>query len=255
MTTGHGLRNDPALKAPAQPNRSLVGGIECLEYLVAADSPVGSREVAREMSLEHTRANRLLGTLAFMGLAERTPGRKYVPGPALHVLSAMSLRGSRLLSVALPRLEGLAARLPEFSVALGVLWRCQVVYLYFRRPGRNAEVAIGSERLFPAEQSSIGQVLLAEREPEEIRELYAHRPAGDVRAILTEIATAAGRGYALVGGKTLGVAVGSPAVAGLAIAGKFQRGELGNLVEMIAGTADAIAAALAAGDPCQKGER
>jgi DNA-binding IclR family transcriptional regulator len=232
---------------PAQPNRSLVGGLECLEYLVAADNPVGSREVAREMDLEHTRANRLLGTLAFMGLAERTSDRKYVPGPALHVLAAMSLRGSRLLSVALPHLEKLAAELPEFSVALGVLWRQRVVYLYFHRPGELPEVAIGGERLFPAERSSIGQVLLAGREREEVRGLYRDRPAKQVAEILREVKTAGKRGYAFVNGRTLGVAVGSPAVAGLAIAGKVDRRKLKGLVQTVGRTAGAIAADLAAG--------
>jgi DNA-binding IclR family transcriptional regulator len=254
VATGRPSRKTSVLKAPAQPNRSLVGGLECLDYLVAAEAPVGSREIAREMNLEHTRANRLLGTLAFMGLAERTGGRKYVPGPALHVLAAMSLRGSRLLSVALAPLEKLAARLPEFSVALGVLWRRQVVYLYFRRPGRSAEVAIGGERLFPAEQSSIGQVLLAERSPQEIGKLYADRPAREVRAILRGVRAATRQAYALVDGRSLGVAVGSPAVAGLAIAGEVQRSELRKLVAMIGGTAAAIAAALAAGSVSEEGE-
>ena len=57
--------------------------------------------------------------------------RRYAPGPGLHVLAAMSLRGSRLLTRALPHLRDLMAAEPECRIALGVLWRSHVCYLFF----------------------------------------------------------------------------------------------------------------------------
>jgi DNA-binding IclR family transcriptional regulator len=245
MATGEKSRKNQVLKAPAQPNRSLVGGFECLAYLVAAGRAVGSREVAREMNLEPTRANRLLGTLAFMGLAERTPDRKYVAGPALHVLAAMSLRGSRLLGAATPHLADLGAQLPDYSVAMGVLWKRHVVYLYFGRPGEEAQVAIASRDLFPAEKSSIGHVLLAGRNTAALKELYPDLKAAELRALKRALAGAMKNGHALVDGHTLGVPVGEPIVAGLAIAGKVDARNRKALLRKLIKTAELIAADLA----------
>jgi DNA-binding IclR family transcriptional regulator len=228
-------------KGPAQPNRSLVGGLECLEYLAGAGRPVGSREAARALGLEPTRANRLLGTLAWMGLAERTADRKYTAGSGLHVLAAMSLRGSRLLSTAAPHLARLGDELPGFSVALGVLWRRQVVYLYFAGPGEDARVAIASRDLFPAEKSSIGQVLLAGMGEGAVRELYADREAGEVERLTGELEGVRREGYALVNERTLGIAVGEPAVAGIALAGVTNEEDRTRLVRRLTECAEKIA--------------
>jgi len=59
---------------PAQPNLSLINGLTCLQELIASPSLVGSRELARRLGLEPTRVNRLLGTLAQLGLAEPSAG-------------------------------------------------------------------------------------------------------------------------------------------------------------------------------------
>ncbi len=228
-------------KGPAQPNRSLVGGLDCLAYLASVGRPVGSREAARELGLEPTRANRLLGTLAWMGLAERTADRKYTPGAGLHVLAAMSLRGSRLLGAAVPHLGRLGERFADCSVALGVLWRRHVVYLYFAGPGEDARVAVASRDLFPAEQSSIGRVLLARMNDAEIRDLYAGGETGLPEGLLDEINEIRDRDWALVNERTLGVALGDPPFAGLAIAGPGMAGETETRVAVLRETAAAIA--------------
>lgn len=230
---------------PAQPNQSLLGGLECLQALAGAERPVGSRELARLLDLEPTRANRLLGTLALSGLAERTPGGKYAPGPGLHVLAAMSLRGSRLLSKALPHLETLRTEARGFAVALGCLWRRQVAYLFFAESGARLEAAVAGRALFAAEQSSIGLALLAAKSAAELRALYRERPPAEQAAILRSVAEVRRQGWALVGGRTLGVAVGSPPVAGLALAGKPTPRVRPGLVAKLKETAEAITRDLA----------
>jgi len=69
-------------RGPAQPNHSLKRGLACLQSVVSSERPVGSREVARLLGEKHTQVNRLLGTLASLGLAECTPDWKVLPGPA-----------------------------------------------------------------------------------------------------------------------------------------------------------------------------
>jgi DNA-binding IclR family transcriptional regulator len=232
-------------RQPAQPNESLMAGLECLQALAGAEQPVGSREMARALGVEHTRVNRLLGTLAAMGLAERTSERKYVPGPGLHVLAAMSLRGSRLLSVALPHLRRLGIAEPSFSVALGVLWRRQVAYLYFADPGAGVQASIASRALYAAEKSSIGLAMLAARKAGELRGLYRSVPAAQRASLLRSLAAVRKQDYALIDGKTVGVAVGDPPAAGLALAGSITKRDVPRLVHRLQDAASAIARDLA----------
>jgi len=239
----------PAATRPAQPNESLIGGLELLQALAGAPAPVGSREMARQFDMEHTRVSRLMGTLAHMGLAEKTSERKYAPGPGLHVLAAMSLRGSRLLTAALPRLERLRAAEPKLSVALGVLWKRQVAYLFFAEPGAALEAAIAGRGLYAAEKSGIGLALLAARTNIEVRELCRAGPGSSetlsAAGLLETLAAVRRQGYALYEGSTLGVAVGEPPVAGLAFAGSIREADAPRLAALLQESAREIATALA----------
>jgi len=231
---------------PAQPNRSLVHAMECLYLLAGAGRPVGSREAARLLGIEHTRASRLLGTLAWLGLAEKTPEKKYTPGPGIHVLAALGLRSSRLLAAAVPPLKELRKVLPRLNLALGVLWNAHVCYLLFSSPGTPVEEGIASRDPYPAEKSSIGIVLLARLPEEEVERLYRTRPggglpAGELRALHAARRRAASRGYAVVDGRTIGVPVGDPPVAGLAASGTLAKKDIPALARLLSGCAADIA--------------
>jgi DNA-binding IclR family transcriptional regulator len=151
---------------PSQPNLSLMHGFHCLQIVVAADRPIGSREVARAAGLEHTRVNRLLKTLAHMGMLRLTPDRKYAPGPGIHLLSAQSLRGSGLLAAALPVLRSLQA--PGRLVAFGVLWEDKVCYLVHAPHGTDPADALGAHSPYDAGESIIGLAVLAFLPPESL---------------------------------------------------------------------------------------
>ncbi|MEI6236229.1 MAG: hypothetical protein WCT04_24500, partial [Planctomycetota bacterium] len=167
------------------------------------------------LEMEHTRVNRLLGTLAFLGFAEKTAQRKYRPGPGVHVLAAQSLKGSRLLTAALPVLKEL--RDPKLTVALGVLWQGQVCFLFHARPWHTFEEAIGRHALWPAEKSSAGVVLLAHRPSDENLEGIA-RGNGTLAINFQRIRK---QGYTQMvfpnGQVSLGVPIGSPPIAALAV--------------------------------------
>ncbi len=211
---------------PAQPNNSLITGIECLQHLVGAGGAIGSREVARRMGLTHTRVNRILGTLAFMGLLERDAERRYRPGPALHALAAQSMMASRLLPAALPILVDL--RRDGYTVALGTLWAGQVCFLFHERPGQSIADAILRHELWPADHSAIGVAMLAAgagtppamRKPPVSAQLTL-LPGQDIGRT---VADARQRGYAMLRFDddvlSIGVTVGQPPVAGLAISGR-----------------------------------
>ncbi len=202
---------------PAQPNKSLIEGLEGLLALVQRGESVGVRELARELGMTPTRLQRYVGTLAHLGFAAQGEDRRYGPGAGVHVLSAMSLSASGLAGRALevlPSLNDLGV-----IVALGMLWRRTVSYVYFSRPGTPVARALGNDSGWPAKESVIGLLLLAhvpeaalqEDFPEEAEEL------GPILAVTRS------QGFArLVNDKqeiSLAVPVGSPPIAGLAVSG------------------------------------
>ena len=157
------------IKPPAQPNASLIAGLECL-HEVASSGVVGGRELARRLKMEPTRAHRLLKTLASEGYLTQDSAGRYEPGPAMHLLSAQSLRSSGLLFRAAPALEALARF--KSVIALGMLWRSDVVYIFHSSPGERAAASLARQPFFPATLSSIGLAILARREDAEVAELY-----------------------------------------------------------------------------------
>lgn len=172
---------------PFQPNHSVMDGITVLQTVVSSDEPIGSREVARRLGMDTTRANRLLKTLAAMGMLAQTPSRKYGPGHGIHVLSAQSLRASGLLNAALAPLESL--RRFGLIVSMGVVWHGRVSYLYHKQglprdaapaaqrgeaPDSPAvsglDGAIAGAGAFPVESSGLGIALLAALPDDRIRD-------------------------------------------------------------------------------------
>lgn len=223
---------------PAQPNRSLADGIALLQALCSSPEALGSRELARAMGWEATRANRLLGTLRDIGLAEQDGARRYRPGPGVHLLAAQCLTGSGLLAAALPVVRDLRA---TYGVALGVLWHGRVCYLLHAGRGRPVEEGLGRAAPMPAEQSSIGMVLEAHLPP-------PHRTdAGELAAIRR-------RGYAIqrnpdgrsgsVAVAIPGPAAGAPPVAGLAAMADYREHAPEAVAAALAPAAMAVARAL-----------
>lgn len=204
----------------AQPNASLIGGLACLQAVMTAGEAVGSREIARRLDMVHTRCNRLLGTLADLGLVEQDERRKYRIGPATHVLAAHGLHASGLIPAAMPELAGWHQ--DGFTVALGVLWQTQVCFLVHVRPGQPLHESIGRHELWPAASSAVGLALL-----ERQKNLPASMgdPQGNLLPEEADLPAAIARtratGFALrrfANGETsLGVALGPQPQAAIAI--------------------------------------
>jgi len=201
----------------AQPNYSLMDGISVLQALATSEEPIGSRELARRLNLETTRANRLLRTLAYIGIARQTPNRKYTAGPGMFVLAAQSLFASGILDTAMPQLERL--RRFNLTVALGVLWMDTVSYLYHARPGMSSIEALGRIGIYPASKGAIGLALLAAHDDAYIEQLYQDRPIvgfDDVEALLVRVRQIREDGYVhnpvadRPGDHSLAIAIGDP---------------------------------------------
>lgn len=232
-------------KPNAQPNQSLIDGIVTLQALASAPEPVGCRELARQLGANTTRVNRLLKTLAYMGIVRQTADRKYTAGPGMHVLAAQSLFASGLIRRALPVLEQL--RRFGHTVAMGVLWNDSVSYLFHAPPGIEAARGLGRIGLLPATTSGIGIVLLSQLHDEDVRELYANReipmfPEG-IDSLLAKLATTREQGFTRVhvaderDHHIVAVPVGNPVYAGIAMSGWIPESATAELVDALLGAA------------------
>ena len=233
---------------PKQPNQSLIDGLACLQAL--AGGAVGVREMGRGLGMEATRVHRLLGTLAHLGLAERTADKKYRAGPGIHVLAATSLYASGLMRRALPAVERLGRT--GLIVALGVRWRSEVAYLYHAGPGMSPAEGIARVGPFPAAQSGLGIALLAGMEEKAVREVYRGKEvAGGIGKLLEELRATRARGYADVrrekGERTIAVSVAqgaplSPPTVAVGLAGTIAEAKVAGLVKSLQEAAREIAA-------------
>ena len=232
----------------AQPNQSLIDGIATLQALATAPEPVGCRELARRLGIDPTKVNRLLKTLAYLGIARQTADRKYTAGAGMHVLAAQSLFASGLIRRALPALEGM--RRFGHTVALGVLWGDSVSYLFHAPPGLEASRGLGRIGLLPATTSGIGIVLLSELEDGEVRELFAGHDIpmfpGGMTQLLDKLAEVRRCGYARVhvaddrDHHIVAVSTGDPAHAGVALSGWIPAAATPPLVEALRAAAAEI---------------
>jgi DNA-binding IclR family transcriptional regulator len=214
---------------PAQPNQSLMDGMTCLQAVAVSPRPLGVLELAERLGLEPTRVHRLLKTLAHIGFTRQTLDRKYEPGPGMHVLFAQSLLASGLIHRAREALVSLQGH--GLAVALGVRWTDQVCYLYHASSGASFADGLGHVRLYPATRSSIGMVLLSWLPVPQVRAIYHGReipgyPQGSAR-LLKDLRKVRRAGFAKVTNNpsplnvTMGVPVGEPPEAALALAGSI----------------------------------
>jgi DNA-binding IclR family transcriptional regulator len=177
--------------------------------------------------MDTTKVNRVLRTLAYLGIARQTANRKYTAGPGMHVLAAQSLFASGLVRRSLPALE----RLRRFghTVAMGVLWNDSVSYLYHAPPGIDSAQAVARIGVLPASASGIGLALLARLPDDVLARIYDNReipgyPEG-LPALLQRLEEVRRSGYVRFrvssseDRHTIAIAVGDPVYAGLGISG------------------------------------
>jgi len=224
-----------------------------LQAAVGAHQPVGCTQLAREFDLDVTRVNRILGTFAYLGMLKRTRNRKYIAGPGVHVLAAMSLHGSHLIQCAAPHMKALRADL-KADVYVGVLWRARVTYFRYAKQGREPAMLRPGMVLTPAQDSGIGRILMAQMTDEQVRDMYAEcgDTTCDMEALMATLAKVRKKGYAMGrGGDTLAVPIGTPPIAGLALnrpgppKQRIYAKEAPALVERLQATAETIVAAMA----------
>jgi DNA-binding IclR family transcriptional regulator len=212
--------------------------------------PVACRALARELDLNVMRANRLLRTLADIGLAHQDAKRRYTIGPGIHTLAAQSMFASGLLKRAIKPLRKLGK--PGQLIALGVLWQDTVTYLYHGLHGCDVEDALGKVTLFPATRSSVGMALLSTQSDKAIRELYRDKTIPgfkNITALIDAIRQTRKRGYACIQHQnenkpdhlTVAINVGNPVTAAIAISGMPTDEPLDDVINQLTAAVNIIA--------------
>lgn len=229
------------VKPGSQPNQSLIDGMRTLQALAVAEEPIGCRALARELGLEVSKVNRLLRTLAHLGIARQTANRKYTSGAGMHVLAAQSLFASGLVRRAVPVLEDL--RRYGHTVAMGVLWNDSVSYLYHAPPGIASSSALGRIGVLPASTSGIGMALLARLSDDDVATIYRGHDIpgypGGLAPLLADLETVRAQGFSriLVNPErqqhTIARAIGSPSYAAIGISGWLPESGTDELVEAL----------------------
>ena len=202
-------------KLPAQKVNGLIDGIKVLQELAMAGTEVSGKAIAEKLDLNHVRVNRLLKTLDYLGLAHRDSSRRYSIGPAMHILAAQSMAASGLFARALPHLQALSKY--NKLVALGVLWKDQVCYLYHNSDPGNFSAGLSQIKLYPALNSSIGVALLAELPEDQVKAILGDKYTGKVAKLLKKTNK---QGYAALRHSdhvSLALPIGSPAYAAIAV--------------------------------------
>jgi DNA-binding IclR family transcriptional regulator len=204
-----------------------MNGLDVLEAVMAAEEPMGSRELGRQLGLDRSTANRLLMTLAHLGMLSRTEDGRYRPGEGIHALAAMSLRSSGLLRAALPIARGWHTR--GCAWTMGVLWRGHLCHLISVRPDQPFDDGIGGRPVSHPLDSAAGLVLLAHADPAMLARLGPpSHPVPELGPALLERIRKTGQAVRRFEGGwvAVGVPVGTPPRAAIAVSSRDWRDDV-----------------------------
>ena len=133
----------------------------------SADAPAQTlAAVARATGLPRATARRLLLTLEHLGYVRSEAGSFRLTPRVLEIGYAY-LASLNLASIAQPFLEAFSEKVRE-STSVAVLDDCDIVYVARVAAKRIMTVSIGLGSRFPAYQTSLGRVLLAQLDDDEI---------------------------------------------------------------------------------------
>lgn len=161
-------------------------------------------DVARQTNLTRATARRLLLTLVELGYV-RTDGKLFELTPRVLDIGYSFISSLNVQAIAQPYLEAFGERVKESS-SVAVLDDTDVIYVARVPTTRVMTVAIGLGSRFPAYQTSLGRILLAELSDDEVIEIYrrsdtsrpTERTVRSADALIERLADVRHCGYAVV---------------------------------------------------------
>ncbi len=204
------MTNSPATDDDASPDpsgqyvQSLARGLSVIRAFDADHTEMTLSEIARLTGLSRATSRRFLLTLVALGYV-RTDGRLFVLTARVLELGFSYLSALSLPEIAQPHLEQLAAITHE-STSASVLDGDDIVYVARVRTRRIMSVRIDIGTRFPASVTSMGRVLLADLDAEELDDFLSTVDLADLTthtirskdALAEELAKVREQGWALV---------------------------------------------------------
>jgi IclR family transcriptional regulator, pca regulon regulatory protein len=184
--------------------QSLARGLSVIRAFDADHTTMTLSEAARRASLTRATTRRLLLTLEELGYA-RFDGKEFRLTPLVLQLGYAYLSGLSLAELALPHMQALSARLSE-STSAAVLDHDDIVYVARVATRRIMRVAIAVGTRFPAYATSMGRVLLAGLDQEQLSALLdsvplvplTPRTVSSRERLLDELSKVRAQGWAMV---------------------------------------------------------
>jgi len=184
--------------------QSLARGLSVIRAFDADRPRLTLSEVAERTGLTRAAARRFLLTLVDLGYVH-TDGSRFALTPRVLELGYSYLSSLTLPELAEPHLERLSAQVRESS-SVAVLDADHIVYVARVATSRIMAVTITVGTRLPAHATSMGRVLLADLDEDELLARLGHGPLttytdrtiSDLNALREELATVRKKGYALV---------------------------------------------------------
>ena len=191
-----------AAAAPLVP--AVTRALTLLDRLAQQREPMSLAQLTAELALPKSSVHGLCNTLMSFGYLRRQPDGAFLIGPRVMSLAEAFVSGTDVAQE-FNALWADAGAAPEETVVLSVLSGGDALYVAVRNSARPLGLAFNVGMRLPAYLSGSGRAMLAYREPDEVRKLYAsglgtHLTAKGPREIgglLKELVLTARRGYSI----------------------------------------------------------
>lgn len=175
-----------------------------LNRLAQRREPMSLMQLTKELALPKSSVHGLCNTLAAFGYLRRQPGGAFLIGPRVMSLAEAFVAGTDEAQE-FNTLWADGSPLPEETIVLSVLHEGDALYLAARKGTRPLGLAFSIGTRLPAYLSGSGKAILAFRDSEEVRRLYAtglstnltNKAPRDLDALLKELALTRRRGYSI----------------------------------------------------------
>lgn len=210
-TTLHATPASPRTTPPRAPHSAsaplvpaVMRALSLLDRLARQREPMSLARLTSELALPKSSVHGLCNTLMSFGYLRRQPDGAFLIGPGVMSLAEAFVAGTDVAQE-FNALWADAGAAPKETVVLSVLSGTDVLFIATRNSTRPLGLAYNVGMRLPAYLSASGRAMLAQRDPDEIRQLFAggltvhltRKGPREVEGLLKDLALTRKRGYSI----------------------------------------------------------
>jgi DNA-binding IclR family transcriptional regulator len=196
------LRPTPSGAAPLVP--AVTRALSLLDRLAQRREPMSLAQLTSELALPKSSVHGLCNTLMSFGYLRRRPDGAFLIGPGVMSLAEAFVSGTDVAQEFNALWAGAGAA-PKETVVLSVLSGTEVLFVATRNSARPLGLAYTVGMRLPAYLSASGRAMLAYRDPDDVRRLFAdglkvhltRKGPREVDGLLKDLALTRKRGYSI----------------------------------------------------------